>query len=90
VSRDEYGSEDEMLGFAPGTIARIHMLEAVLAGAGPAERQQALASALWRTLASPASEEYDLERLVVAAGGRDIRAEVRMFPPKGTPPRGAR
>lgn len=84
-------SYDEALGLAPGTLALIHEVEAVAGRVGLAQRQQVLAFALWRTTARHPSfamtADFEVDQLVVREGGRDIRAEVRVFPPKGEPVR---
>lgn len=80
---------DEQFGFAAGTIALVRDIERVANRVGMAQKQQALASALWRTVAQHPSflltADFCVEQLVLRQGGRDLSAEVRMFPERFPP-----
>lgn len=72
------------------TLGLVHELERVCRSHGRARTQMALASALWRATSShpshAAQSDFDLDAIVLTEGGRRLRAEVIIFPPRGEGP----
>jgi hypothetical protein len=79
-------TRDEMLGFGEGVCDLVAAIEKLVSEASPGVRQQALASALWRSLNRDGFRdgEFYLEGVRLIDGGKGIVAECLMVPPAGT------